>query len=108
MFLLGLFGEEFTKGYGVLSILLVGQTINAIAGSVGFLMVMTGHQTVAAKVLGSSAILNIVLNASLIPAYGAIGAAIATAVSTAFWNIAMLYFVKRNVNINPTVFARLK
>jgi len=107
-FILGLFGEDFKAGYVPLTILLVGQAISAIAGSVGFLMVMTGNQIKAAQIIGSSAIINIILNATLIPMYGAIGAAIATAISTAFWNIVMLYYVKRTININPTAFARIR
>jgi len=107
-FLLGLFGEEFKIGYLPLTILLIAQAVSAIAGSVGFLMVMTGNQKKAAAVIGSSAVMNITLNAVLIPLYGMIGAAIATTISTAFWNLVMLYHVKQKININPTAFARLK
>ena len=108
VFILGLFGNEFVVGYEPLTILLIGQAVSAIAGSVGFLMVMTGHQVTAAKIIGSSAVINIVLNATLIPVFGIVGAAISTAISTALWNIIMLYYVKHNLDINPTVFARLK
>jgi len=106
-FILGLFGEDFIAGYPPLAVLLVGQAISAIAGSVGFLMVMTGHQMTAAKVIGGSALLNIVLNIILIPMYGIIGAAVATAISAATWNMIMLFYVKNNLNINSTVFAKL-
>lgn len=106
-FILGLFGDGFRVGYPPLAVLLVGQAISAIAGSVGFLMVMTGHQMTAAKIIGVSALLNIALNIILIPMYGIIGAAVATAISAATWNMVMLFYVKNNININPTVFAKL-
>ncbi len=106
-YMLGLFGEDFVIGYLPLLILLGGQAINALAGSVGFLMTMTGHQKQAAKIFGTSAILNIVANAFLIPTLGLIGAAIATAVTTALWNFMMLAYVWRRLNINPTVLARI-
>jgi O-antigen/teichoic acid export membrane protein len=104
--LLNLFGPEFSIGYSPLLILLIGQLINALAGSVGFLMTMTGHQTQALWIVGANTMLNIVLNGVLITMFGMIGAAMATAVTTALWNIMMLIFVFRRLNINPTVFAR--
>ena len=106
-FVLGLFGEGFVVGYTILIILLAGQMVNALAGSVGFLMTMTGHQNQAAQILGVSAAINIVLNILLIPAMGLIGAAIATATTTTLWNVSMLIYVRRRLNINPTIFARI-
>lgn len=105
-FILGFFGAEFRAGYGPLLVLLVGQAVNALAGSVGFLMIMTGHQTQAAVIVFASAVANIALNAILIPRFGLMGAASATAATTALWNIAMLVFVHRKLGINSTVFSR--
>jgi len=104
-YFLRLFGEEFKMGYEPLLILLTGQVINAMSGSVGFLMVMTGHQNQAAMILGVSGLINILMNVILIPEFGMIGAAIATAVTTALWNILMLIYVWRRMNINPTALA---
>jgi O-antigen/teichoic acid export membrane protein len=103
--LLGLFGDEFVAGVRPLYILLIGQAVNALAGSVGFLMIMTGQQSEAAKIVGISAVCNIALNATLIPLFGLSGAAIATAATTVMWNVAMLRHVYRKLGINPTVFA---
>jgi O-antigen/teichoic acid export membrane protein len=105
-FVLALFGNEFTHAYTALLILLAGETINAIAGSVGFLMTMTGHHVHAAIIFAGSAILNVLLNALLIPLFGVEGAAIATALTTALWNIVMLGYVQWRLGFNPTVFAR--
>ena len=106
--LLLLFGSEFTLGYVPLLILIVGQFANALAGSVGYLMTMTGHQRDAAVVLGASAGLNVIMNALLIPAWGISGAATATAVSTVLWNIAMYILVRKRLSVEPTCFAAVR
>lgn len=106
-FILGLFGEGFLEGQTVLFILLIGQCVNVLTGSVGTLMTMTGHQNQAAIIFGVAAIVNIALNAALIPLYGMEGAAIATAATTILWNLVMLTFVRRRLKINPTVLARI-
>jgi O-antigen/teichoic acid export membrane protein len=104
-FLLGLFGPEFVAAYVPLLVLLLGHVINSLVGSVGFLMTMTGHQDQAAWIVGVSAVVNILLNAALIQPFGMTGAATATAVATLLWNVAMLVYVRRRLNINPTVLA---
>jgi len=106
-YMLGLFGDEFVNGYVPLLILIAGQMINAFAGSVGFLMTMTGHHMQAAKIVGVSALLNIFANAMLIPVFGLMGAAIATATTTVIWNLMMLVYVWRKMSINPTILARI-
>ncbi|MDH5570285.1 MAG: oligosaccharide flippase family protein [Gammaproteobacteria bacterium] len=104
-FLLGLFGEDFIAGYIPLVILICGQTINALAGSVGFIMIMTGHQKQAASIIGMIAMINIIGNYILIPLLGLLGAAITTAVATSLLNFIMLAYVLKRLNINPTAFA---
>lgn len=101
---LGLFGEAFRAAWPALMILVAGQMVNAVCGPVGLLLTMTGHQDRAALVLGGGALLNIALNAALIPLFGLIGAAIATATATAVWNLWMLLEVRRRHGLNPTVF----
>ena len=41
-FLMSLFGDEFKQGALILQILVLGQTVNVITGSVGFLLMMSG------------------------------------------------------------------
>lgn len=106
-YVLSLFGEDFVVGYQAMMILLIGMVIKSLFGSAGFLMSMTGHHKQAAIIVGIAAALNIMMNAVLIPLYGLMGAAIATAVSNAFWSIVVLVYVLRRVNINPTIFARV-
>ena len=102
-FALSLFGTEFVVTYVPLLILLFGQIVNALAGSVGLIMTMTGHQNQAGAIVTVSAAVNIILNALLIPLMGLVGAAISTAFTMALWNIIMLIYVHRRLGINPTI-----
>jgi O-antigen/teichoic acid export membrane protein len=101
--ILGIFGPDFSEGYTVLVILVCGQLVNALSGPVGYLMSMTGHQAKAMKIVAFSAFLNLLLNMILIPKFGMTGAAIASAVSTATWNILMLRFVQMELAVNASV-----
>jgi O-antigen/teichoic acid export membrane protein len=67
---------------------------------------MTGYQKYTFIGVAVSAILNIILNAALIPQWGAEGAAMATAISTVVWNILLVSFVQKKLNIkmNPLSF----
>jgi O-antigen/teichoic acid export membrane protein len=104
---LGLFGSEFIAASWQLKILVVGNLVSALCGSVGYLMVMTGHQNKSVVVFAYAAILNIVLNAIAIPLIGAIGAALATALTTALWNIWLSFLVVKYVGVSPLVFRGL-
>jgi O-antigen/teichoic acid export membrane protein len=100
---LGFFGESFVAAHIPLLILLCGQIVNALAGPVSLLTIMTGHQNQAGAIIGTNAVLNIILNALLIPRLGLIGAAISTAFSLALCNVLMLICVWRKLRINPTI-----
>ncbi len=105
--ILGIFGSEFVAASWQLKILVLGQVINAWCGSVGYLMVMTGHQNKSLVVFVCAAVLNIILNAIGIPLIGAVGAAIATALCSALWNIWLSFLVVKYVGVNPLVFRGL-
>ena len=101
-----LFGSDFTRGSLPLIILVIGQLINAFCGSSGVLLSMTGNERDSATGIGLSAILNIFLNASLIPRFQAEGAAVATTASLVFWNIFLLIRVRQRLGIAPTALGR--
>jgi|GEM_PF-252848 len=105
--ILRLFGDDFGAARPALLVLALGQFVNALSGAAGLLMTMTGHQTQAIQVVGVSLVIDFVLNVVLIPRYGIIGAATATAITTATWNILLVYLVHRLVGVNPTILALL-
>ena len=104
-FLLGyLFGEEFREGYLALKILCFGYLVSGFSGSVGNINNMTGNEYLAVRTVVFTALLNIILNIILIPIYGVNGAAFATALSLAIYNIVLVVIVIIKVKINPTIF----
>jgi len=98
-----LFGAEFSAGYETLAILSIGQLINASAGSVGFLLNMTGHEKDTARVFFVAAVGNILLSLLLIPRLGILGAAIASTVTMFLWNSTLLFFVYKRLGIDSSI-----
>jgi O-antigen/teichoic acid export membrane protein len=94
------FGEEYVGGAVSLAILCMGQLVNAAMGSVGLLLNMTGHERDTAKAMMAAAIGNIILNLTLIPIFNIEGAAAASAVCLAGWNIYLYRQVRRRLGIN--------
>lgn len=101
--ILGIFGEGYQIGYIPLLILVCGQMVNALSGPVDFLMYMTGHQQQSLRILTLASGLNLALNLLLIPLYGLVGAAIATAATTMFWNFLMRRFVRSHLGVEASV-----
>lgn len=106
-FILGLFGAEFENGYLPLLILLVGQLFNSFAGVVGFVMMMTGQQYQSMRILIAAAGANLILNALLIPVWGLAGGAVATAATMLLWNVWMVWYVRRKIGVDVTIFGNL-
>lgn len=100
---LRLFGPEFTAAKFALIILILGQLVNVGAGSVGYLMTMTGHQTQSAWVMSISALANFMLNLIGIHFFGIVGAALATALSMAMWNVWLYALVVRQLGVHPSI-----
>ena len=98
-FILGIFGQEFKTGVYALILLTIGQFINAISGSVGFILQMTGKQKVFQNIIFIATLINIILNVILIPRYGINGAAFASMISMGLWNLSSVIYVKLYLNI---------
>lgn len=97
--LLWLFGPQFTAGYPVMFVLVVGFLFRSAMGPSEFLLNMLGEQVLCATVLGSSALLNIALNFALVPHFGMIGAASATAASLVTASLMNYVVVRRRLDI---------
>lgn len=102
-YVLAAFGPEFSRGYGVLGILMAGQIINASCGSVGLLLKVTGHQVAALGILAVAVIVHVGASIWLIPPYGVVGAAVASCLSLVTWNAAMLVYSCRYLRLNPSI-----
>ena len=91
--ILSWFGSAYVAAKTPLLILLLGQAVNTLCGSVGVYLNMTSKQKVFQWIVASALVLNVSLNAYLIPMYGMIGAAWATAASMMAWNIIAVGYV---------------
>lgn len=101
-YILHFFGVHFMNASNALLILCLGQFVNIFTGSVGTLLIMSGYEKFSILSLAVSIIFTIVLNVTLIPAYGIIGAAIAASVSLMVWNFFAYFFVRTKLNICTT------
>lgn len=97
-----IFGEEYRFSFAALQILVVGQLANAMFGSVGALLNMTGHEKDSMKGMVVAVIVNAVLNLALIPVWGGVGAAIASAVSFVVWNFVLRVYVKKQLSLESS------
>jgi O-antigen/teichoic acid export membrane protein len=93
--LLWLFGPEFTAAYPVMFILAAGLLLQALAGPAQSLLVVTGHQNATAITMVLSVFLNAALNLMLIPRFGIVGAAMATAAAFMLQSVAMMVLAQR-------------
>jgi len=104
---LSIFGEDFVVASWSLKILVVGRLVDALCGSVGSLMMMTGHQKQALPVFISCALFNVVGNAIAIPYFGIAGAAVATTFTMVLWNVWMSILVMKYLGIRTWIFYSL-
>jgi O-antigen/teichoic acid export membrane protein len=102
--LLALFGDDFVQAHSALNWLVLGRTWAALSGAVVLLLVMSGHQKIALKILLGSALGKLSLNVVLIPSLGAEGAAISTALMLAICNSWALFEVHRRLGLSSSVF----
>ncbi|MBN7797787.1 flippase [Parahaliea mediterranea] len=84
-----LFGQEYRGGGVVVGILALGYMLNVAFGPVGNMLQMIGQESATAKMLWLFSVANVLLNLVLIPLYGTIGAATATAVTLVGYHAAL-------------------
>ena len=97
---LGFFGGEFAlRGATALAILALGQAINTMTGSVGYLLIMTGYERDCRNSSILSMLLMCVCAMLLVPQYGIVGAAITSAAAEIFRNFYNLLMVRKNLLI---------
>ena len=92
---LSLYGAGYMAGSTVLIILTIGQVINVSCGSVGYILLTTGHEKVVRNIMLITAFINIGLNILLVQFLGVTGVALATMISVLIWNIWMLISVRK-------------
>lgn len=100
------FGPELIEAYIPLLIILAGQSINSLVGSVAFLLNMTGYEKDVMKVIGMSTLANILITLIITPIWGIIGAAISTTTSLIIAQFSMYWLVRRRLEIDSSAFGK--
>lgn len=100
-----LFGPSYAAGRWALAIIAVGQLANIVAGPVGLMLNMSGHEHAAMRGTAVGAAVNAGLNLALIPWLGIAGAAIATAAGLVAWNLLLWRTTRHCVGVDCTALA---
>lgn len=95
-----LFGPEFVAAGPLLRILAVGQFFNAICGSVGILLIMSGNERDVRNVALVSGVFALASVWLLTVYFGESGNALGTAAAVAGQNFMTVYFVKKRFGFN--------
>lgn len=106
---MGIFGSQFSDWGVVLAIISFAQFINVATGSVSFLLMMCGFERLMRNNIVFCAGLNVLLNVTLVPWLGVIGAALSAALTIAMMNIvsAILVWHALRIRTIPFLTARL-
>ena len=99
-FIMSMFGKGFTGGIWFLRVLALGQFINVITGSVGYLLTMSGHEKDMRNITIINGVVAIALALILNPIFGALGSALSTAIAVASTNLMAVGVVNKRLGFN--------
>lgn len=99
-----MFGADFRGAWPLVLIMATGQIVNAALGSVGSVLMMTGHERKAMHMLVITTCLSLPTYFVLITLWGATGAAIANALTTTVLHLMYWWAAKRALNVDCSAF----
>lgn len=94
-----IFGAKFIGAVQPLRILVIGMVIFGIFRSIGSTLAGVGRPDLSIKANATGAVINVILNVSLITILGIVGAAIATTISLTLVSAMSMYFIHKFVHI---------
>jgi O-antigen/teichoic acid export membrane protein len=101
--LLWLFGPQFVDGYPVMLVIVLGFLARAAVGPADMVLNVTGQQRAAAAAAVGVASLNILLNLVLVPRFGLMAAASATAASLATGALLSAQIARRRLGLRIAI-----
>ncbi len=104
--LLRLFGGQFDSGYHLMFILAAGLLARAAIGPIERLLNMLGEQRACALIYAGAFAINLGLCLALIPRFGAVGAAAATAVALVIESIMLFRVTKSRLGFHVFIWGR--
>ena len=102
--LLWMFGRDFVAGYPLMFVLAIGLLARAAVGPAEKLLNMLGERRTCAHVYAGSFLLNLLLCLVLIPRFGAMGAAAASACALVFESACLFLVAKFRLGFHCIVF----
>ena len=106
--LLRMFGKDFVVGYPLLFVIAIGLLARAAVGPAERLLNMLGERRSCAHAYAGAFLLNLALCFVLIPRFGAIGAAIASATALVFESAWLFLIAKIQLGLHCLIFGRPK
>ena len=94
------FGSDFASAAVLLQVITLGQLVNIATGSANMLLVSSGNEVALKSTYYTGAAVALVGCVGLIPAYGVLGGAIATAIALAVQNIATVMTESKHLNMS--------
>ncbi len=104
--LLSLFGPSFSDGYPLIFVLVIGLLARAAIGPAERLLNMVGQQRACAMIYAGAFATNLALCLILIPRFGVIGAAAATATATVVEATLLFVVTRRRLGLHVFVLGR--
>lgn len=101
------FGIELVDAYSSTLILLVGQLVNSLVGSVVILLNMTGFEKDVMKVITISSLLNIILTLVLSAFWGINGAAVSNSITLILAQFLLYRIVREKLGIVSHAFGKI-
>ena len=106
--ILSFFGNDFIQGAPILQILAIGQIINFSSGSVGYLLLMTGHEKKLRNLTLGICIFQISTLLIFVPQYNIYAAAIISTITIALKNMISVYLAYKYIGVLSLPLIKLK
>ena len=100
---LSIFGEDYVGGREVLVILALAQGVHVLLGLSSISLVLIGHQKIYAYTVLGGASINVLGDIAVAPAFGAIGVAYVTLVSTLLLKMVQSYYLMKKLRSDPSI-----
>jgi O-antigen/teichoic acid export membrane protein len=104
--LLRMFGKDFVAGYPLMFVIAIGLLARAAVGPAERLLNMLGERRSCAHAYAGAFLLNVALCFVLIPRFGAMGAAIASAIALVFESAWLFLIAKFHLGLHCLIFGR--
>lgn len=101
--LLWMFGEEFTSGYDLVLVMIVGLVVRSAIGPGEQMLNMLGMQRICAVIFGIALGFNLLLCFVLIPTLGAMGAALAATASIGLETVLVHVVIRKKIGIRAFI-----